>query len=242
MYIQTLSTFPEIFDSYMSLSIMRIAQEKNLLNFTAHNLRNWTHDTHMTTDDKPYGGGCGQLMMCQPIFEAYEEICKNANFESYTIMLSPSGEVFNEKVAAELLKQKNLLFVCGHYEGIDERVYKLADKVISLGDYVVSSGELASLVVIDSIVRKIPGVLGASNGAKDESFVDGLLEHPQYTRPSNFQGMKVPEVLLSGDHAKIKEWKRQESLRRTLKYRPDLLKNVDLDKKDKEFIDKIQNN
>lgn len=203
MFIQALTTFPEAFDSYMNCSIMKRAQDKNLLTFHAHNLREWTNDAHMTTDDKPYGGGPGQLMMCEPIFKAYDELVSNDK-DIFTIMLSPSGKPYNDACACKLIKKKKLFFICGHYEGIDERVYTLADETYSLGDYVLSSGELASMVIVDSVVRKIPGVLGAKEGSTEESFANGLLEYPQYTRPSNFRGMKVPEVLLSGDHAKIR--------------------------------------
>lgn len=223
MIIETISTFPEVFDSYMNLSIMKRAQDKGLLDYYSYNLRDWTHDLHHTTDDKPYGGGCGQLMMCEPIFECFDEVLNNFDKKPYVIFMAPTGKLFNDNDAIRLSNKDRLLFICGHYEGIDQRAYSLANKIYSIGDYVVSSGELASLVVIDSVVRKIRGVLGAENGAIDESFSDGLLEAPQYTRPAEFRGMKVPEVLLSGNHAKIQEWKRKESLDRTKKFRPDLL-------------------
>lgn len=224
MNIKTLSTFPEIFDSYMSTSIMKRAQDKDILKFKAYNLRDWTDDFHHTTDDKPYGGGSGQLMMCEPIFRAYDEIVEKDKTTYTTIFLSPTGKKFDDSQAKLLTKKQNLLFICGHYEGIDERAYSLADKIYSIGDYVITGGELASLVIIDSVVRKLPGVLGAEDGATDESFSEGLLEYPQYTRPSEYRGMKVPEVLLSGDHKKIKEWKQEQSLLRTKQLRPDLLK------------------
>lgn len=218
MKIEALTTFPEMYDSFMRASMMKRAQDKGLLNFKAHNLRDWTHDLHKTTDDKPYGGGPGQLMMCEPIFEAVDEIAK----DFHIIFVAPTGKPFDDAKASELSKKDNLLFICGHYEGIDERAYTLANDIISLGDYVLTSGELASMVIIDAVVRKIPGVLGAENGAEDESFTSGLLEAPQYTRPSEFRGMKVPEVLLSGNHAKIKAWKEEQSRTRTKKLRPDL--------------------
>ena len=204
MLVETLSTFPEMFDSIMNSSMMRLAQEKNLLDYRSYNLRDWAQGVHKKTDDKPFGGGPGQLMMCEPIFKAHEEISSNGDRPT-TIFLSPTGKAFNDKEAMKLAKVDRLLFVCGHYEGIDERAYALADEIYSIGDYVLTSGELASAVIIDAVVRKIPGVLGAEDGANDESFVNGLLEHPQYTRPADFRGMKVPEVLLSGDHAKIEE-------------------------------------
>lgn len=224
MLIESLSTFPEIFDSYMNCSIMKIAQDKKIVEYQSHNLRDWTTDIHHKTDDKPYGGGCGQLMMCEPIYKAYNELCDKNSLKPCVVIPAPNGEVLNDAKAKKLSEKDRLLFICGHYEGIDQRVFELADEVISIGDYVVSSGELASLVVIDSVVRKLPGVLGAENGAYEESFVDGLLEYPQYTRPSEFMGMKVPEVLLSGNHEKIDQWRKKESIERTKKYRPDLYK------------------
>ena len=222
MRIEALTTFPEIYDSFMNASMMKRAQDKGLLDFKAYNLRDWTHDFHKTTDDKPYGGGPGQLMLCEPIFEACDEIAT----DSHVIFLAPTGRSFDDKLALELSKKDKLLFVCGHYEGIDERAYSLADDIISLGDYVLTSGELASMVVMDAVVRKIPGVLGAENGADDESFADGLLEAPQYTRPQVFRGMEVPEVLLSGNHAKIATWKEEQSKLRTKKLRPDLYEKL----------------
>lgn len=202
---------------------MKRAQDKGKLDFITYNLRDWTHDPHQTTDDKPYGGGAGQLMLCEPIFEAMDEIVPKFKQKPHVIFLAPTGKPFKDKDAKDLIKKDRLIFVCGHYEGIDERAYSLADATYSLGDFVISSGELASMVIIDAVVRKIPGVLGAADGADDESFADGHLEYPQYTRPAEFRGMKVPEVLLSGNHAKISEWKREQSEKRTRELRPDLL-------------------
>ena len=222
MIIETLSTFPDMYASVMGSSMMRIAQEKGILEFKAHDLRDWTHDRHRTTDDDPYGGGDGLVMKCEPIFEAYDDIA-GAGPRPTTVFLSPCGEPFTDAVACELSREERLLFVCGHYEGIDERAYALADCVISLGDYVLTSGELASMVVIDAAVRKLPGVLGAAEGPVDESFTSGLLEYPQYTRPADFRGMAVPEVLTSGNHAAIARWRREQSLARTAAARPDLI-------------------
>lgn len=236
MRIETLSTFPAMFDSIMGSSIMRRAQEKGIVDFTAYDLRNWTHDRHRTTDDDPYGGGQGLVMKCEPIFEAYDEIAASGGEKPYTILLSPTGEPFSEALATELSERDRLLFVCGHYEGVDERVYTLADKTISIGDYVLTSGELASMVVIDAVVRKIEGVLGDEAGAIDESFYDGLLEYPQYTRPASFRGMEVPAVLLSGNHAAVERWRREQSLERTLRLRPDLLATANLDESDRAFL------
>ena len=295
MIIETLSTFPDMYASVMGASMMRIAQEKGILEFHAHDLRDWTHDRHRTTDDEPYGGGDGLVMKCAPIFEAYEDICSraisfqpetgsalvgdahkasSARAESasgtfvraglserlgvadqstvraenaarqcaskpYTIFLAPQGRRFDDAAACELAKQDYLLFICGHYEGIDERAYTLADQVISLGDYVLTSGELASMVVIDAVVRKLPGVLGAETGALGESFADGLLEYPQYTRPANFNGMEVPPVLLSGNHGAVDVWRRQQSLERTWRLRPDLLEGVALTDADRAFLQSL---
>lgn len=222
MKIATLSTFPDMYTSVMGTSMMRIAQEKGILDFQAYDLRDWTHDRHRTTDDDPYGGGQGLVMKCPPIFEAYDELVSSGG-KPYTIFLSPTGERFSERIALDLAEEDNLLFICGHYEGIDERVYTLADRVISLGDYVLTSGELASMVVIDAVVRKLEGVLGDKMSAEDESFHDGLLEYPQYTRPAEYRGMKVPDVLLSGNHAEINRWRYEQSLARTKELRPDLL-------------------
>ncbi len=240
---------------------MKIAQDKGLLDFCAYDLRDWTHDRHRTTDDDPYGGGVGLVMKCEPIFEAYQAISgisvglpsvvPTGNEQPLTgptprhaggprpkvVFLTPCGRVFNDEVATQLSKEERLLFICGHYEGIDERAYDLADYQISLGDYVLTSGELASMVVIDAVVRKIDGVLGADGGAEDESFVQGLLEHPQYTRPADFMGKQVPPVLLSGDHAAVARWKREQSLLRTAALRPDLLEEAQLTENDLKFLE-----
>ncbi len=237
MKIETLSVFPHCYDSIMNESMMRIAQEKGYLDFTAHDLRDWTHDKHRTTDDEPYGGGQGLVMKCEPIFEATDELFAAADEKPYVIFLSPTGEVFNDALTLELARKHHLFFICGHYEGIDERVYSLADKVISIGDYVLTSGELASMVVIDAVVRRIDGVLGDEGSAVDESFYDGLLEYPQYTRPAEYRGMKVPEVLLSGHHARIAQWRREQSLIRTKRWRPDLLDKANISDKERKFLD-----
>lgn len=288
MIIETLSTFPDMYESVMGASMMRIAQEKGILDFKAYDLRDWTHDRHRTTDDEPYGGGDGLVMKCAPIFEAYESLCAATGRGSiaapaepaqgegaaasaeqtscegsdsdaaeqalsdaspapadreaskpYTIFLAPQGRRFDDACACELAKQDRLLFICGHYEGIDERAYTLADEVISLGDYVLTSGELASMVVIDAVVRKLPGVLGAETGALGESFADGLLEYPQYTRPATFNGMEVPAVLLSGNHGAVDRWRREQSLERTYRLRPDLLEGMELPDADRAFLQSL---
>ncbi len=242
LIVETLSTFPHMYDSVMGTSMMRIAQEKSLIEFVSYDLRDWTHDRHRTTDDDPYGGGDGLVMKVEPIYEAYDEIAERFDsVKPYTIFLSPCGERFDDELASELAQQKRLLFVCGHYEGIDERAYDLADRVISLGDYVLTSGELASMVIIDATVRKIPGVLGAETGALGESFADGLLEYPQYTRPAVFRDKEVPSVLLSGNHAAINTWRRQQSLERTFYLRPDLLDALELPLQDQDFLQTLSN-
>ncbi|MEE8721611.1 MAG: tRNA (guanosine(37)-N1)-methyltransferase TrmD [Eggerthellaceae bacterium] len=247
MIIETLSTFPHMYDSVMGSSMMRIAQEKGILDFTAYDLRDWTHDRHRTTDDDPFGGGCGLIMKCEPIFEAYEDLCglphpqpPAAGGEPKTgpapqhadapapkvVFLSPCGRTLDEGLVQELAHEERLLFICGHYEGIDERAYALADYEVSLGDYVLTSGELASMVIIDAVVRKLDGVLGARGGADDESFAHGLLEYPQYTRPADFRGQEVPPVLLSGDHGAVARWRRERALERTARLRPDLIERA----------------
>lgn len=223
MIVETLSTFPAMYTSVMGASIMKRAQDKGILHFESYDLRDWTHDRHRTTDDDPYGGGHGLVMKCEPIFEAYDEIATyHEGLKPTTIFLSPCGRSFDDALATELATKNRLLFICGHYEGIDERAYSLADYTLSLGDYVLTSGELASMVVIDAVVRKLPGVLGAELGAVEESFTSGLLEYPQYTRPAVFRDMAVPDVLLSGNHKAVDEWRLKQSLERTARLRPDL--------------------
>ena len=223
MRVDCITTFPDMFSSVMGSSMMRIAQQKGLLDFHAHDLRDWTHDRHRTTDDDPFGGGHGLIMKCEPIFEAAEAVTAMAPEKPQIIFLAPTGVRFDDAQAKELSTFDRLLFICGHYEGVDERCYTLADRIYSIGDYVLTGGELASMVIIDAVVRKIPGVLGAEQGSIDESFADGLLEYPQYTRPAEFRGMRVPDVLLSGNHAEIAKWRAQQRILRTRELRPDLL-------------------
>ncbi len=242
MKIETLSVFPNCYDSIMNESIMRRAQDKGSLDFKAHDLRDWTHDKHRTTDDEPYGGGQGLVMKCEPIFEATDELFAQVDKKPYVIFMSPCGQTFDEALTLELTEKDHLFFICGHYEGIDERAYSLADKVISIGDYVLTSGELASMVVIDAVVRRLDGVLGDEGSAVDESFYGSLLEYPQYTRPASFRGMDVPDILLSGHHAKIEDWRHKQSLERTYRLRPDLLTDASLSEKDLEYIDSLKAN
>ena len=236
MHIDTLSTFPDMYTSVMQSSIMKRAQQFEKLSFKAHDLRDYTHDVHRTTDDEPYGGGQGLLMKCEPIFEAYDNIAPTGDAPT-VIFLAPWGKPFQQEDALELSHHERLLFICGHYEGIDERAYTLADRVYSIGDYVLTSGELASMVIIDAVVRLIPGVLGDKHSAADDSFSrDGLLEYPQYTRPATYRGMEVPDVLLSGHHERIASWRRKQSLERTAKLRPDLLETANISPEERDFL------
>lgn len=239
MKFETLSVFPEVFDSYVNASILGRAKAEGIWNFQAYNLRDWTHDRHKTVDDAPYGGGQGMLMKPAPIFEAVRAIYDMDEALPHVVFFTPQGTPFNQKKAEELIQHERVLFVCGRYEGMDERVYSLADECISLGDYVLTGGELAALTVIDACVRLLPGALGDEMSPVDESFQDGLLEYAQYTRPQSFEGMEVPEVLLSGNHQKIAEWRRQNALERTAKLRPELLETADLSETEKDFVEKL---
>ena len=228
MRFETLSVFPEVFAPYLDASIMGRAQRKGILDFEAYDLRDWTHDRHRTVDDAPFGGGQGMLMKPAPIFEAVRDIASRGDVPPHVVFFSPCGHPYDEACAQELSHMDRVLLVCGRYEGMDERAYALADEVISLGDYVITGGELAALVVIDSVVRLLPGALGDEMSARDESFTAGLLEYSQYTRPADFEGMTVPEVLLSGDHAAVDRWRRVDAIERTARWRPDLIASADL--------------
>jgi len=222
MKIDVLTLFPAMFAGPLDESIVRRAREAGLLDLKIHNLRDWTHDRHKTVDDRPFGGGPGMLLKVEPLFEAIESLQRE---KTRVILLSPSGRKFDQSIARELAQQDDLLLVCGSYEGFDERVREaLADDELSIGDYVLTNGALPAMVVIDAIARLLPGVLGDDESSHDESFSHGLLEYPQYTRPAEFRGMKVPEVLLSGNHAEIEKWRREQAKLRTEKQRPDLLK------------------
>ena len=227
MRFETLSVFPEVFAPYLDASIMGRAQRAGILDFAAHDLRDWTHDRHRTVDDAPFGGGQGMLMKPAPIFEAVEALSAEGP-RPHVVFFSPCGRRYDQSCAEALSHEERVLLVCGRYEGMDERAYKLADDVFSLGDYVLTGGELAAMVVIDSVVRLLPGALGDAMSAKDESFSDGLLEYAQYTRPASYRGMDVPEVLLGGDHAKVDAWRRKSAVERTARWRPDLIEGADL--------------
>jgi tRNA (guanine37-N1)-methyltransferase len=213
-----------MFESPLGLSIVKRAQDKGLVNIVLTNIRDFATDNYRKVDDKPYGGGPGMVMMPAPVFACFEHVEKLSPEKPRVILLTPQGQKFTQAKALELSREKRLLLIAGHYEGFDERIRTgLGAEQISIGDYVLSGGELAALAVIDAVIRLLPGALGDDESSKDESFTNGLLEYPQYTRPEVFRDMKVPEILLSGDHAKIAKWRKEQSLERTKSWRPDLL-------------------
>ena len=221
MRIDVLSLFPEMFAGPLDVSMVKRARDRGLLDLKIHNLREWTHDRHKTVDDRPFGGGPGMVLKPEPIFEAVESLATEA---TRVILMTPVGRSFNQAIARELAVKPHLLFICASYEGVDERVVEtLVHDELSIGDYVLTNGGLPTMVVIDAITRLIPGVLGDDESALDESFSHGLLEYPHYTRPAEFRGMKVPEILLGGHHAEIEKWRREQARRRTAERRPDLL-------------------
>ena len=226
--------------SPLDFSLLKKAREKGLIEVGLYDIRDWAQDKHKMTDDAPYGGGCGMVMKVEPVERAVNAL-KRADVDPLVVLMTPQGETFNQRIALELSRQKHLIFICGRYEGVDERIRKhLANREISIGDYILTGGELSALVVIDAVARLIPGVLGNAASAQTESFSQGLLECPQYTRPADYKGWCVPEVLVSGNHARIESWQRIEALKRTWKRRPDLLEKVDLSKEDREALEKIK--
>ena len=239
MLIEALSVFPGVFDAYLSASIMGRAQAAGIFEFRAHDLRDWTHDRHRTVDDAPFGGGAGMLMKPAPIFEAVAAIKAEDPRPARVVFFTPVGTPFTQREAERLSGEERLLFVCGRYEGMDERVYELADECLSLGDYVLTGGELAAMVVTDSVVRLLPGALGDEMSPKDESFSTGLLEYAQYTRPADYDGRPVPDVLLSGDHAAVDAWRRRNAIERTARLRPDLLAQAPLSDEERAWADSI---
>ena len=248
MQFEVFTLLPEVFPSYLETSIIKRARERDLINVRVHNIRDYTHDKHHMTDDTPYGGGGGMVMKPEPVFEAIESVLGlNASqtppeFDSNIpiILLTPQGRVFNQTIAQELSQHPRIVLLCGRYEGIDERIREhLVTDEISIGDYVLTGGELPALILIDAIARLLPDVLGDPTGAQDDSHAMGLLEYPHYTRPPEFRGWKVPDILLSGDHAKIEKWRRQQALLRTFKKRPDMLEKTELSKEDLKFLDKL---
>lgn len=241
MRCEIITIFPGIFDAYLSESILKRAIQKGIIEVKVHNLRDYTDDKHRTVDDYPYGGGPGMVMKPEPFFSAVKSI-KEDGIETHTIMVSPQGKLFDQEMALTLSKEKRrFLFICGRYEAIDERVRDaLVESEISIGDYVLTGGELPALVIIDGIVRLLPGALGDEYSAKEESFSWGILDYPHYTRPPDYEGMKVPDVLLSGNHKQIARWRRKEALRRTLGRRPGLIRQALLTDEDNTLISEIE--
>jgi tRNA (guanine37-N1)-methyltransferase len=235
MRIDILTLFPEFFDSPLNQSMLRRAQTMDKVSFRVVNLRDYAHDRHKVADDRPFGGGPGMVMKPEPLVTAIRRL-REEDPDVRVIFLSPSGRLFDQKAAVELAQAKSLLLICGHYEGVDERVRHFIDAEISIGDFILTGGEIPALVVVDAVTRLIPGVLGNDAATEDESFQTGLLEYPHYTRPREFEGLTVPEVLLSGDHARIARWRRQQALRRTQALRPDLLEKALLSSEDQEFL------
>ena len=239
MQIDILTLFPQMFQGMFDSGIIKRASEQKLVSLNVHNIRDYTHDKHHTVDDYPYGGGAGMVLKPEPIFEAVESIKGEPDVP--VILLSPQGRLFSQKIAQELSQYSRLILICGHYEGVDERVSEhLATDEISIGDYVLSGGELAAMVVIDAVVRLLPGVLGSAASPLDDSHVDGLLEYPQYTRPASYRGWPVPEVLLSGNHAQIAHWRREQAIQRTMKRRPELLDKAKLSSEEKRVVQKLR--
>ena len=241
MQFEVFTLLPEVFPPYLESSIIQRALQRGLISVDVHNIRDYTHDKHHMTDDTPYGGGGGMVMKPEPVFEAVESIL-GSKPACPIIMLTPQGRVFSQAVADELSRYEKIALLCGRYEGLDERIreYLVTDE-ISVGDYVLTGGELPALILIDAVSRLIPGVLGDPEGAIDDSHATGLLEYPHYTRPPDFRGWKVPKILLSGDHGKIEQWRREQSLLRTLARRPDLLEKATLTEKECNFLEEYKN-
>jgi len=250
MQFEVFTLLPEVFPPYLESSILQRARQRGLIDVRLHNIRDWARDKHHTTDDMPYGGGGGMVMKPEPIFDAVESILGRFDREALSatpssgvplILLTPQGRVFSQTVARELSAHERIGLICGRYEGVDERIRtRLVTDEISIGDYVLTGGELPALILIDAVTRLLPGALGDPTGAEDDSHASGLLEYPHYTRPPEFRGEAVPEILLSGDHAKIDKWRREQSLLRTLERRPDLLDKAELSDKDLKFLKTIE--
>ncbi|MBD7942719.1 tRNA (guanosine(37)-N1)-methyltransferase TrmD [Psychrobacillus sp. FSL K6-2684] len=241
MKIHILSLFPEMFTGVFNSSILKKAQEKNEVSIDVVNFREYSGNKHHQVDDYPYGGGAGMVLKPEPIFNAVEALPPSTNGKRRIILLCPQGERFNQQKAEELAKEEELVFICGHYEGYDERIREhLVTDEISIGDFVLTGGELAAMTVVDSVVRLLPNVLGKAASHEQDSFSTGLLEHPHYTRPVEYRGYKVPDVLLSGNHAAIDKWRRDQSLKRTFDRRNDLLENADLTEAEKQMLQSIK--
>jgi len=242
MQFDVFTLLPEVFPPYLESSILSRARQRGLIDVRIHNIRDYAHDKHHVTDDTPYGGGGGMVMKPEPVFEAVESVLGLAAPHPQppvvpVILLTPQGRVFTQRVAEEFSRHEHIALLCGRYEGVDERIREhLVTDEISIGDYVLTGGELPALMIIDAVSRLIPGVLGDPTGAEDDSHSMGLLEYPHYTRPPEFRGWKVPDILLSGDHAKIDKWRREQAITRTFKKRPDMLEKAELSDADKKFI------
>ena len=245
MEFDVFTLLPEVFPPYLESSILQRASQRGLINVRVHNIRNWSTERHHVTDDEPYGGGGGMVMKVEPVFAAVENVLgplapQEEQSSCPVILLTPQGRVFDQNIAMELVQHPHLALICGRYEGFDERIREhLVTDQISIGDYVLTGGELPALILIDAVTRLLPGVLGDPNGPFNDSHATGLLEYPHYTRPPEFRGWGVPEVLLSGNHARIAAWRHEQSLRRTLKHRPDLLEKANLSKADRKLLEKI---
>jgi len=246
MRIDILTLFPQMFQGPFSVGIFQRAIDRKLVQVNIHNIRDYTHDKHHTVDDYAYGGGAGMVLKPEPIFEAVEsiksDIClKAGGNELPIILLTPQGRLLGQQIVQELSRYSHLILICGRYEGVDERVREhLVTDEISIGDYVLGGGELAAMVVVDAVVRLLPGVLGSEASPLDDSYTTGLLEYPQYTRPDVYRGWSVPEVLLSGDHAQIAKWRREQAILRTLKRRPELLDQVNLSPGDRQLVERLK--
>ncbi|MFD6438592.1 tRNA (guanosine(37)-N1)-methyltransferase TrmD [Peribacillus sp. NPDC060186] len=241
MKIDVLSLFPEMFEGVFGSSILKKAAEKHAVSYNVTNFRDYADNKHSTVDDYPYGGGAGMVLKAQPIFDAVEALKGQAEQTPRVVLLCPQGERYTQRKAEEFAKEDHLIFICGHYEGYDERIREhIVTDEISIGDFVLTGGELGAMVIIDSVVRLLPGVLGNVDSPILDSYSSGLLEHPHYTRPADFRGMKVPDPLISGNHKKIDEWRMKESLRRTWTRRPDLLESYELSEIEKKLLSEIQ--
>ena len=243
MRIDILTLFPQMFEAPFSFGIFKRAVDNGLVNLNLYNIRDYTHDKHNVVDDYPYGGGSGMVMKPEPIFEAVESIkadCRDEVDEIPVILLTPQGRLFTQRIAEELSRYRNLVLICGHYEGVDERVREhLATDEISIGDYVLTGGEVPAMVVMDAVLRLLPGVLGSEDSRLEDSHSNGLLEYPQYTRPAIYREWAVPEVLLSGNHAQIAKWRREQIIRRTLERRPELIDKANLGLEDKRLVQQL---
>ena len=241
IHFDILSIFPDMFTSPLGYSLLKKAQEKGIIHVECHDIRKWTSGRHNMTDDAPYGGGCGMVMKPEPVEKALSAIRKKHQEEPIVILMTPQGEVLNQQIATELSEKKRIVIICGRYEGVDERIRQhLVDREISIGDYILTGGELPAMVLIDAVSRLLPEFLGNPESTFTESFSQNLLEYPQYTRPAVYKGWKVPEVLLSGNHSEIEMWRKTESLRKTRRKRPDLLKKMKLSDQDRKLLEKIK--